>query len=192
MLRIPSCAGILLAAAPDGGVDGVTVSALDTGWISDSGEPWTACRELLDLDHQSPADSAVEAARLKMIDDSAVLELVDIAGDWPGYALKRHNESAYPLYAIATLADFGLERRDPGIEGFDNALLEAIYYRCPVLINRYPVYRADIEPKGLSLIEIDGAVTTETVTAVRTWLSDERLRSDAADTATLAVWFDRS
>lgn len=67
------------------------------------------------------------------------------------------------------------------IEGFGNALLEAIYYRCPVLINRYPVYRADIEPKGLSLIEIDGAVTAETVTAVRTWLSDERLRSDAAD-----------
>ena len=34
-------------------------------------------------------------------------------------------------------------------EGFGNALLEALFYGVPVLVNRYPVYVADIAPLGL-------------------------------------------
>ena len=52
------------------------------------------------------------------------------------------------------------------IEGFGNALLEAVYFRRPVLVNRYPVYVSDIAPTGLRAVEIDGAVTAETVAAV--------------------------
>ncbi|RLC81078.1 MAG: glycosyltransferase family 1 protein [Chloroflexi bacterium] len=52
-------------------------------------------------------------------------------------------------------------------EGFGNALLEAIYFRKPVLINRYPVYVADIAPKGFKFVEIDGRITDETVEEVR-------------------------
>jgi len=29
-----------------------------------------------------------------------------------------------------------------------NAFLEAVYYRKPVMCNRYSIYRTDIEPKG--------------------------------------------
>ena len=46
-------------------------------------------------------------------------------------------------------------------EGFGNALLEAVFYGVPVLVNRYPVYVADIAPLGLELIEIDGAITDD-------------------------------
>jgi len=46
------------------------------------------------------------------------------------------------------------------IEGFGNALLEALFYRCPVLVNRYPVYARDIGPTGLRCIEIDDCVVT--------------------------------
>jgi glycosyltransferase involved in cell wall biosynthesis len=52
-------------------------------------------------------------------------------------------------------------------EGFGNALLEALYYGVPVVVNRYPVYVADIEPLGLKLIEIDGAITDATVAEVK-------------------------
>ena len=110
--------------AASGRVDVVTVAETDTSWLAESGEPWTAYRALLDLDHRSPSDPAVESVRRQMIESPAVLELVGIAGDWPGYALKLHNDAAHPLYAIATLADFGLDRRDPGIEGVAGAVLE--------------------------------------------------------------------
>jgi glycosyltransferase involved in cell wall biosynthesis len=57
-------------------------------------------------------------------------------------------------------------------EGFGNALIEAVFHGRPVLVNRYPVYVADIAPLGMELIEIDGAITDETVAAVRALLAN--------------------
>ena len=51
-------------------------------------------------------------------------------------------------------------------EGFGNALLESIYFRLPIMVNRYNVYVTDIAPKGFDLIEIDNEITDETVEAV--------------------------
>ena len=58
-------------------------------------------------------------------------------------------------------------------EGFGNALLEAVYYGKPVVVNRYPVYDADIRPLGFRFVEINGAITDETVRAVRSILADQ-------------------
>jgi glycosyltransferase involved in cell wall biosynthesis len=55
-------------------------------------------------------------------------------------------------------------------EGYGNALIEAIFYGKPVVVNRYSVYVADIAPLGLKFIEIDGEVTDATVAAVRSAL----------------------
>ncbi len=57
-------------------------------------------------------------------------------------------------------------------EGFGNALIEAVFHGRPVLVNRYPVYVADIAPLGMELVEIDGAITDETVVAVRALLAN--------------------
>ncbi len=57
-------------------------------------------------------------------------------------------------------------------EGYGNALLEAVFYGRPVVVNRYPVYVADIAPLGLELIEIDGQITDETVATVRSVLAN--------------------
>jgi glycosyltransferase involved in cell wall biosynthesis len=51
-------------------------------------------------------------------------------------------------------------------EGFGNALLEAIYFKKPVVVNRYPVYNADIKPKGFQFIELDGFVNQMAVQQV--------------------------
>jgi len=65
-------------------------------------------------------------------------------------------------------------------EGFGNALLEALYYGVPVLVNRYPVYVADIAPLGLRLVEIDGAVTEAAVAEVKELLANpRRIRENA-------------
>lgn len=57
-------------------------------------------------------------------------------------------------------------------EGFGNALLEAIYFRLPVMVNRYQVFVQDIAPLGFDLIEIDGQVTEDTVERVVEVLRD--------------------
>ncbi len=48
-------------------------------------------------------------------------------------------------------------------EGFGNALLESIYVKKLTIINRYPVYNADIKPFGFKFIELDGFVNEKSV-----------------------------
>ncbi len=71
------------------------------------------------------------------------------------------------LYHAADLVSF------PSLfEGFGNALLEAVWFGKPVFVNRYPVFRTDIEPLGFHFVVIDGAVGTEAVEEVRAVLAD--------------------
>lgn len=65
-------------------------------------------------------------------------------------------------------------------EGYGNALVEALFYGVPVVVNRYPVYEADIRPLGLRLIEIEGAITDDTVADVRRVLAKPRVKREWA------------
>jgi glycosyltransferase involved in cell wall biosynthesis len=65
-------------------------------------------------------------------------------------------------------------------EGFGNALVEAMFYGKPVLVNRYPVYDADIRPLGVKFVEIEGEVTDAAVREVRELLSNPRRRAEIA------------
>lgn len=72
-------------------------------------------------------------------------------------------------------------------EGFGNALLEAVWFRKPVLVNRYPVYRCDLEPCGFRFVTMDGAVDEAVVGAVRERLADpERTRVETEANAAIA------
>jgi glycosyltransferase involved in cell wall biosynthesis len=66
-------------------------------------------------------------------------------------------------------------------EGFGNAFLEAIYFRKPIVVNRYSVYMLDIEPLGFETITMDGYVTDDVVEKVRHVLNDPELRKQMAD-----------
>ena len=99
-------------------------SAGQVEWLTDSDEPWTRYRALIDLEHRPADDPTVQAARREMVDNAAVRGLVDHAATWPGYALKRHNDAGHPLYAVATLADFGLQGGDAGIDEIGTNVLE--------------------------------------------------------------------
>jgi glycosyltransferase involved in cell wall biosynthesis len=65
-------------------------------------------------------------------------------------------------------------------EGFGNALVETVYFGKPLLVNRYPVYDADIRPLGLRFVEIEGAITDATVRDVRELIGDKQRRADDA------------
>ena len=57
-------------------------------------------------------------------------------------------------------------------EGFGNALLEAIYFKRLTVVNRYPVYNADIGPLGFEFIELDGFVDDEAVAKTKQLLKE--------------------
>ena len=66
-------------------------------------------------------------------------------------------------------------------EGFGNALLEAFYYRKPVLVNRYAIFISDIEPKGFKVITMNGFLTRTVLEQVRKVISDEKYRKEMVD-----------
>ncbi|MGB1926380.1 MAG: glycosyltransferase family 4 protein, partial [Rubripirellula sp.] len=63
-------------------------------------------------------------------------------------------------------------------EGFGNALLEAFYFRKPVLVNRYSIFVADIEPKGAKVIAMDGYLTKDVVLKVQRIIDDPAYREE--------------
>ncbi len=85
-------------------------------WLLDSDEPWTHYRTLIDLLDRPEGSGEVRAARQAMLGHPQIQRLIEDAGRWPGYALKRHNDAKHPIYAFSTLADFGLNYRDPGMK----------------------------------------------------------------------------
>jgi len=74
-------------------------------------------------------------------------------------------QTKYSLWNIYPHADFITY---PSLyEGFGNAFLEAIYFKKPLLINRYPIFIKDIEPKGFDLVVMDGFLSKKTIHKVR-------------------------
>lgn len=66
-------------------------------------------------------------------------------------------------------------------EGFGNAFLESVYYKKPLLCNRYTIFRTDIEPFGFRGITMDGFITDETVEHARKVLDDSEYRQQMVD-----------
>lgn len=64
------------------------------------------------------------------------------------------------------------------IEGFGNAFLESVYFKKPIVVNNYTIYKIDIRTKGFKVIEFDGFITQETVDRTRAVLEnpDEAFR----------------
>jgi glycosyltransferase involved in cell wall biosynthesis len=67
------------------------------------------------------------------------------------------------------------------VEGFGNAFLETVFYRRPLMVNRYPVYVADIEPCGFDVVSINAVITAGTVEDVLRLLNDPKRAAEMTD-----------
>jgi glycosyltransferase involved in cell wall biosynthesis len=93
--------------------------------------------------------------------------------------LNKDGKKMYTLWDLYPHADLVTY---PSIyEGFGNALLEALYFRVPVVVNRYSIFIQDIEPKGFRLPVMDGFVTSGVLKQVRRILSDREYRQEMVD-----------
>jgi glycosyltransferase involved in cell wall biosynthesis len=95
---------------------------------------------------------------------------------------RRTSPAGHRLYTIGdaySCADF--VTYPSTYEGFGNAFLEAIYYRKPILCNRYGIYRTDIQPCGFDVVLMDGFLTDDVVSRVRRVLDDPDERQRMVD-----------
>lgn len=84
--------------------------------------------------------------------------------------INSNGEKMYVLHDLYLHADLVMY---PSIyEGFGNALLEAFYFKVPIIVNRYPVWVRDIEPKGFKVPVMDGFVNRSVVTEAVRLLDD--------------------
>lgn len=67
------------------------------------------------------------------------------------------------------------------IEGFGNAFLEAVYFRQPLLMSTYEIFKTDIRPKGFEVVGFEEFITQETIQQARLILADEKARRRIVD-----------
>jgi len=93
---------------------------------------------------------------------------------------EKNGQPVYSLWDYYPHADFITY---PSLyEGFGNAFLEAIYFRKPILVNRYANFVRDIEPLGFDLAVMDGYVSRKTVQAVAEVLRSGRRKEKMVNT----------
>ncbi len=85
----------------------------------------------------------------------------------------------YTLWDLYPHADF--VTYPSTYEGFGNALLETVYFRKPMMVNRYSIYIQDIEPRGFRFAEMDGIVTKKVVSHVQKILEDSHYRDEMVE-----------
>jgi glycosyltransferase involved in cell wall biosynthesis len=99
---------------------------------------------------------------------------------------KLNNHKIYSLWDAYPHAD--LVTYPSTYEGFGNALLEMVYFKRLAVVNRYPVYNADIGPLGFEFVELNGFVDEGAVRQVRELLGEpERVQAMAAKNYQIAL-----
>jgi glycosyltransferase involved in cell wall biosynthesis len=95
----------------------------------------------------------------------------------------RKNYSLWDIYPHADFITY------PSLyEGFGNAFLEAIYFKKPLLVNRYSIFIKDIEPRGFDLAVMDGFITKKTVQKVKEILESRERRQQMVNNNYEVAW----
>ena len=80
----------------------------------------------------------------------------------------------YTLWDIYPHADF--VTYPSTYEGFGNAFLEAVYFKMPILVNRYSIYQRDIEPLGFECVEMDTYINQKSIRNIQAVLNNHDFR----------------
>ena len=100
-----------------------------------------------------------------------------ISDPWNGNG---NYQTEYTLWDIYPCADFITY---PSVcEGFGNALIEGVYFKKPILVNRYATFVRDIEPKGFEMIVMDGFLTKTTVHKTKEIIESPELKEKMVNT----------
>ncbi len=137
-------------------------------------------RDVLLISHHAGDEGLAYMRELQALAEATGVELRYAAERFaPERYLPPNGAKVYSLWDAYPHADF--VTYPSTIEGFGNAFLEAIYFYRPLMVNRYPVYAADLAPLGFRCVEIDGEVTGEAVAEARRLLADPALTREVTE-----------
>jgi len=83
-------------------------------WLLE-GPPWVEYCTRIDLLEQPEDAPEVVRARQRMLEHPQVKSMITELADWPGHALKRHNDATHMIHKLVFLADIGVKAEDPGM-----------------------------------------------------------------------------
>ena len=139
-------------------------------------------RNKLVISHEAGDEGMDYAEWLKehACDHGVDLRLVSVRIADPLIKKNGNGNATYSLWDVYPYADF---ITFPSLyEGFGNAFLEGIYFKKPIMINRYATFVRDIEPLGFDLAVMDGYLSKKTVNSVNELLKPSRRRKKMVDT----------
>jgi hypothetical protein len=88
-------------------------------------------------------------------------------------------EGGRDLFALADVyQQANLVTYPSWVEGFGNAFLETIYYRRPIVLSTYEIFKTDIQPKGFQVIGFDDFIDDGVVEQARAVLENAQLAAD--------------
>jgi hypothetical protein len=67
------------------------------------------------------------------------------------------------------------------VEGFGNAFLETVYYRRPIVMSTYEIFKTDIQPKGFQIIGFRDYIDNVCISASREILTDPAKGAEMTD-----------
>jgi mannosylglucosylglycerate synthase len=87
--------------------------------------------------------------------------------------LRAQDAAGRKIYSLAdAYAHADLVTYPSRVEGFGNAFLEAVYFRRPIVMSAYEIFKADIQPKGFRVVGFDEFIGHGTVLEARRLLED--------------------
>ena len=119
--------------------------------------------------------------RLIEVDLKIISDRIDVKR---GY--DENGRKIYTLWDVYQQADFVTY---PSIyEGYGNAFVESIYFKKPIVINRYPIFVADIEPKGFDVISFDNYITKDTIDKIKNLIKNSRRLAQMVEKNYMLGW----
>ena len=132
------------------------------------------------ITHQVKDEGKEYLARIISYAKLLEVELVirpDIIGNTRG--TNPDGKKIYSLWDIYPHADFVTY---PSLyEGFGNAFLETIYFKKPLLVNRYSIYQRDIEHLGFDVVTMETYINDDIVNQAIEVMSDQSRKRQMVD-----------
>ena len=92
-------------------------------WLIE-GPPWVEYLTRIGLLGQQESDPEVATARHRMLIQPEIKNLLSELSEWPGPALKRHNDAGHLLHKLVVISDLGIRVGDTGVDRIIKRILE--------------------------------------------------------------------